>query len=287
MGVGLSFLDFTISRALRHFCRSRHFEEESPFSTNILLEVLTKKNTAFDTLGIKVIKTAAGHEDHPIPRKGTMRIPFYQFNPETFSFIDDPVLILEDFWSAEERRQFRSAMERATWTSLTDMPAVAQAFPNCGNWLKADIGGPEASHFLERVGMPCIANYIESFPNIKNRHVNFNFYSYKAGDCLPTHDDTDDAYTYAKGRKPPTRRLALATYFHEEWHPDWGGELIMYGPPANPGQQTSLQVTHCIPPSPGSLAIFAVPRQHRVCRVDALAGEQKRLSIAGWFMTEH
>lgn len=216
-----------------------------------------------------------------------MRVSFPKFNPEKFSFKDDPVLILEDFWSAAERQQFRSAMEGSTWTALADMPAVAQAFPNCGNWLKADIGAAEASHFLERAGMPCIANYIESFPNIRGRHVNFNFYSYSAGDCLPTHDDTDDAYSYAQGRTPPTRRLALATYFHEEWHPDWGGELIIYGSPAGAGRNSSLQVTHCIPPIPGSLAIFTVPRQHRVCRVDVLAGAHTRLSIAGWFMTEH
>ncbi len=216
-----------------------------------------------------------------------MKIPYSEFDAETFSFAEDPVLILEDFWTAEERQRFRKAMERCVWTTLAEMPPVAQAFPNCGNWRKADIQGPEASHFIRRVGMPCVAAYIESFANIKGRHVNFNYYSYAAGDCLPTHDDTDDLYTYAQGRKPPTRRLALATYFHEEWHPDWGGELIIYGPPAHADQKTSLQVTHCIPPSPGSLAIFAVPRQHRVCRVDALAGDHKRLSIAGWFMTEH
>lgn len=216
-----------------------------------------------------------------------MRVPFPKFNPETFSFREDPVLIVEDFWSGEERERFRSAMQRSRWTALLDMPAVAQAFPNCGNWLKADIEGAEASHFLERVGMPCIANYVESFPNIKGRHVNFNFYSYSAGDCLPTHDDTDDVYTYDQGRIPPTRRLALVTYFHEEWHPDWGGELIIYGSPAGTKPNTSLQITHCIPPIPGSLAIFTVPRQHRVCRVDALAGIHTRLSIAGWFMTDH
>ncbi|MEC4679667.1 MAG: hypothetical protein VST67_03095 [Nitrospirota bacterium] len=32
---------------------------------------------------------------------------------------------------------------------------------------------------------------------------------------------------------------------------------------------------------------ITVPQFHRVCRVDALAGNHKRLSIAGWFMTEH
>lgn len=38
---------------------------------------------------------------------------------------------------------------------------------------------------------------------------------------------------------------------------------------------------------PGCLAIFTVPRYHRVCLVDRVAGNQRRLSIAGWFMTEH
>ncbi len=216
-----------------------------------------------------------------------MNTKFSQFHPEQFSFAEDPVLILEDFWSQEERKGVREAMARSKWIALADMPPVAQAFPNCGNWKKSDLAPFEAAHFMQRVGMACIASYVESFPNIKKRHVNFNYYSYGAGDCLPTHDDTDDLYTYAEGRRPPTRRLALVTYFHEEWHPDWGGELILYGPPMDSKKNTSLQVTHCIPPLPGSLAIFTVPRQHRVCRVDALAGDHTRLSIAGWFMTEH
>ncbi len=216
-----------------------------------------------------------------------MRTDFSTFNPSQFSFARDPILILENFWSPKERAMFRKAMEASAWTALRDMPPVAKAFQDCGNWLKAEIAEKEAAHFMQRVGMPCIADYVESFPHIKGRHVNFNYYSYSAGDCLSTHDDTDDAYTYAQGRKPPTRRLALATYFHEEWHPDWGGELLMYETSSPSTGAMSLQVTHCISPSPGSLAIFAVPRQHRVCRVDTLAGDHKRLSIAGWFMTEH
>ena len=140
---------------------------------------------------------------------------------------------------------------------------------------------------MERVGLPCVAEYVESFPNITGRHINFNYYSYGVGDCLSTHDDTDDAYTYAQGRVPPTRRLALATYFHDEWQPDWGGELILYKETDGLKGKKNLEVAQCITPSPGSLAIFAVPRFHRVCRVDPLAGDHKRLSIAGWFMTEH
>lgn len=216
-----------------------------------------------------------------------MKTNFPNFLSEQFSFSQDPVLILENFWSADERKMFREAMKRSTWTALADMPLVAQAFQNCGNWLKAEIAPAEGNHFLDRVGLPCVASHIESFPNITGRHINFNYYSYGMGDCLSTHDDTDDAYTYVQGEIPPTRRLALATYFHEEWQPDWGGELIMYHETRDTQGRTTLEVDQCIAPLPGSLAIFVVPRFHRVCRVDTLAGDHKRLSIAGWFMTEH
>ena len=118
---------------------------------------------------------------------------------------------------------FRSAMGQSQWTPLDAMPPVAKAFANCGNWLKAEIGPPTAQEFIQRVGLPCVANYMESFANIKGRHINFNFYSYQAGDCLSTHDDTDDIYSYDRGQRPPTRRLALVTYFHQEWQPRLGG----------------------------------------------------------------
>ena len=216
-----------------------------------------------------------------------MKTYFSSFNPELFSFAQDPVLILEHFWSVEERKMFREAMNHSSWTALADMPPVEQAFQNCGNWLKAEIDPAKANYFMERIGLSCVAEYMESFPDIIDRHINFNYYSYGAGDCLSTHDDTDDAYTYAQGKIPPTRRLALATYFHEEWQPDWGGELIMYHETRDEQGRTCLEVDQCITPSPGSVAIFAVPRFHRVCRVDPLAGDHKRLSIAGWFMTEH
>lgn len=216
-----------------------------------------------------------------------MKTRFSDFDPTKFSFKDNPILVLEQFWSPSEMASFRGAMEASKWTALAEMPLVAKAFSNCGNWLKAEIGAMEARGFLQRVGLPCVAEYMESFPDIKGRHVNFNYYSYKAGDCLPTHDDTDDAYTYSQGHRPPTRRLALVTYFHQEWQPDWGGELILYKETKDQKGNRTLEVSDCIAPTPGSLAMFTVPRFHRVARVDPLAGEHKRLSIAGWFMTEH
>jgi len=216
-----------------------------------------------------------------------MKTPFTEFDPTRFSFKVNPVLILEQFWSPSEMASFRDAMKGSQWTALAEMPLVAKAFLNCGNWLKAEVGPMEARGFMERVGLPCVAEYMESFPNIKGRHVNFNYYSYKAGDCLPTHDDTDDAYSYSQGHRLPTRRLALVTYFHQEWQPDWGGELILYEEKKDQQGNRTLEVSECVAPTPGSLALFTVPRFHRVCRVDSLAGEHKRLSIAGWFMTEH
>ncbi len=195
--------------------------------------------------------------------------------------------MLENFWSEQESAMFRKAMAQASWKSLADMPAVAQAFQNCGNWVKAEMGQPEGETFLNKLSLPCIANYVESFPNIKQRHINFNYYSYGVGDCLSTHDDTDEAYAAQTQPPPPLRRLALVTYFHSEWNPDWGGELIVYQAKKTKDGKQRLEIDQCIAPSPGSLVIFSVPRFHRVCRVDALAGEHKRLSIAGWFMTEH
>ena len=157
---------------------------------------------------------------------------------------------------------FRQAMEESKWTALADMPLVAKAFSNCGNWGKAEIGSTEALGFMQRVGLPCIGEYMESFPNIKGRHVNFNYYSYKAGDCLSTHDDTDDAYSHSQGHRPPTRRLALVTYFHQEWQPDWGGELMLYEEKKDQQGNRTLEVSDCVAPHsrlPGHLHRSTIP----------------------------
>ena len=41
-----------------------------------------------------------------------MKTNFSDFHPTEFSFAQDPVLILEHFWSAEERKMFREAIMR-------------------------------------------------------------------------------------------------------------------------------------------------------------------------------
>lgn len=204
----------------------------------------------------------------------------------SFSFQRSPVLVVENFWSSDEREFFRDQMSQASWKSLSDLPNARQDFPNSGNWAKAEIGPEEGQRFLSRLQLSCIRDYIESFPNIIGRHVGFNYYSYSAGDCLLTHDDTDQG-RLVESRRALQRRIAVVTYFHEEWQPDWGGELIIYERRDRAEGAVNLTPTHCIEPRPGSLVMFTVPRFHRVCRVDITAGQHRRLSIAGWFMTEH
>lgn len=210
------------------------------------------------------------------------------FDPDGFSFHQDPVLIVENFWTAEERQVFRRGLASAPWTSLAEMPQVRKAFPNCGNWGKAEIAGREAAFLLRRLALPCIERYIESFPDIRRRHMSFSYYAYAAGDCLLTHDDTVQPAPDSPVPSPALfRRIALVSYLHDEWHPDWGGELMIYAKGEKERDDGRLSITHCIAPLPGSLVLFTVPRFHRVCRVDPLGGGHRRLSIAGWFMTEH
>ena len=59
------------------------------------------------------------------------------------SFRNRPVLVVENFWSAEERRFFREGMNKATWKQLSDLENVQQDFPDSGNWAKAEIGSAE------------------------------------------------------------------------------------------------------------------------------------------------
>lgn len=218
-----------------------------------------------------------------------MQVSWPDFDPTAFSFHDDPVLVIENFWTTVERRRFRDAMQRSSWQALHDMPQVHAAFPNCGNWRKGSIAFPEVSRLLDRLALPCIERYIESFRGITGRSLSFSYYSYGSGDCLLTHDDTAQAgHSSLDAARVSRRRLALVSYVHEEWQADWGGELIIYEADRQTGMgRPTLRISHCIAPEPGSLVLFTVPRFHRVCRVDPVAGEHSRLSIAGWLLTDH
>lgn len=216
-----------------------------------------------------------------------MKIRFQDFEPSRFSFHDHPVLVLEDFWSEKEMSTFRAAMEACHWTRLSEMPEVQKVFRNCGDWLKGELANPEREHMIRRTLMPCVEEYMHSFSDVKKGIMSFNYYVYSAGDCLSLHDDRASGDP-SDARQPfVRRRIALTTYIHSEWQPNWGGEFVAYREQNGDPTSSKMSVSHWISPEPGQLTLFTVPRLHRVCRVDPLAGLHKRLSISGWFMTEH
>ena len=216
-----------------------------------------------------------------------MRVRLKDFDAARFSLREDPVLVLEEFWSQEEMARFRAAMQAAQWTARDEMPDTRRNFSDCGNWRKADIVEPQRSALVERVLLFFVAEFVDSFEGVIGRVMNFNYFNYASGDCLSLHTDERSERLDDPRRESITRRVALATYVHDSWDVNWGGELILYDKKASGGQDEAYDITNCISPEPGSLVLFTVPRHHRVCRVDPLAGDNKRLSIAGWFMTDH
>lgn len=216
-----------------------------------------------------------------------MKIPFRDFDPSGFSFHDHPVLVLQDFWSEEDMARFRSAMERSRWTRLSEKPHTQSTFRDCGDWLQAELAEPERDELVRRALMPCVESYMHSFTDVKQGIMSFNYYIYGVGDCLSLHSDLESDDPQDARRTYVRRRIALTTYLHQRWHPDWGGEFVAYRALSDDPESPKLEASHWILPEPGQLTLFTVPRMHRVCRVDPLAGSNKRLSIAGWFMTEH
>lgn len=107
-------------------------------------------------------------------------------------------------------------MQAAQWTARDEMPDTRRTFSDCGNWRKADIVEPQRSALVERVLLPFVAEFVDSFEGVIGRVMNFNYFNYASGDCLSLHTDER------------SERLAIQ-----------------------------------------------------------LAGDNKRLSIAGWFMTDH
>jgi SM-20-related protein len=216
-----------------------------------------------------------------------MKFRFRDFDPSSFSFHEHPVLVLQGFWSEEDMSKFRSAMDSCQWTRLSEMPRVEKTFRNCGDWLKGELADPERDEVIRRALMPCVEEYIQSFSDVKQGVMSFNYYIYGVGDCLSLHDDRHSDDPDDERQPFIRRRIALTTYLHDQWSPDWGGEFVAYREKPDGPDSKTMEVTHWITPEPGQLTLFTVPRLHRVCRVDPLAGPHKRLSISGWFMTEH
>ena len=57
-----------------------------------------------------------------------MQIEFEHFDSERFSFHEHPVLVIENFFTNEERRYFQHAMQRAAWTPLREKRHLRETF---------------------------------------------------------------------------------------------------------------------------------------------------------------
>ena len=201
-----------------------------------------------------------------------------EFDPTTFSFANDPVLIVEDFWSAEEAAYFRECMTKARWINEAERFNALDTFYGSGTWQK---GFPELDEekqrFFSCLMIPCAKNAMTSTPGYDGHYMNMNYYSYGQGDCLPTHNDYNAYPSAGNDLEGYDRRLAYVCYWHETWKSDWGGELFIYQ-----NVDDRMLVDYCIIPKPGTLVMFTVPRPHRIARIDPYAGDHKRLSSAGW-----
>lgn len=110
---------------------------------------------------------------------------------------------------------------------------------------------------------------------------------YPVGSALSPHCDAD-------------RYTGSFTYFlHRTWSPLWGGELIVYEPGAATVETDGIEgarswlsgftgqlgagADRAVFPAPNRMALLGRNRIHRIARVDANAGANVRLSIAGFF----
>jgi SM-20-related protein len=95
-----------------------------------------------------------------------MRVRLEDFDAAGFSLHEHPVLVLENFWSPEEMTRYRGAMQRSDWITRGSMEDTAKSFPGCGDWGKAVIQEPERDSFLQRVMMPFVTDFVDSFEDV-------------------------------------------------------------------------------------------------------------------------
>jgi hypothetical protein len=119
-------------------------------------------------------------------------------------------------------------------------------------------------------------------------------YAYPAGAALSWHDDAE---IYSG---------AFIFYAHPAWSPRWGGELLVADPAtaratagarreprAAPGGAPDAYddallargLGQFVMPRPNRLVLLAGGQPHTLARVSAAAGDRRRVSIAGFFLT--
>ena len=87
---------------------------------------------------------------------------------------------------------------------------------------------------------------------------------YRPGHVLTAHNDV------SAGKN---RLYGYVLNFSRDWRPDWGGNLLFYGPDGH--------IEHGWTPAFNALNLFAIPTRHAVTQVASFAARD-RLSIVGW-----
>ena len=95
--------------------------------------------------------------------------------------------------------------------------------------------------------------------------VEAHFACYNTGEFYALHRDNP------QGKNG--RIMSTVYYLHEEWQPDWGGELHL---------QDKNQIWHTLVPQPNRMVIFQSDLLHEVQRA-----KHQRLSITGWLRSEN
>ena len=204
-----------------------------------------------------------------------MRVRFDspEFDPTTYDFHTDPILIIDNFFTPADRATIINRMRKVDWHDAP--PRLTDVLNQ--SWRGAFV--PKEEHSIISAQLfqwPCISKYIGK----KDDHyTDLTYYRYRTGDYLAKHDDF--SYYDSSGVTSITwstteRKLSIVGYVHNRWQDDWGGELVMY----RDGEEKQI-----ITPEPGRLVLFTVPFVHEVIPVARREDtELARLSISGWIM---
>jgi hypothetical protein len=157
----------------------------------------------------------------------------------------------EEQWTdaADEDRLFRLSR-------LAGIPPQYKLSPNALTYLRfrQTFQRPEFEQFFESItGLPLGAS------------DDFGVHSMSVGDFLRPH--SDDMLN---------RRVALVIYLSPDWQPGYGGSLHVVDPG---GGETKVEADY------NSMVVFDVlaDTTHFVARIDDAAGENRRLTIGGWY----
>ena len=136
----------------------------------------------------------------------------------------------------------------------SNRPDIASLNPLVYVKFRADLANPRFIAFFQHITDLSLKALDE---------INVN--AFQVADYLRPH--SDEGYG---------RRLAFILYLNPQWDPAYGGALHIVG---HNNQQITLEVEH------NSLVMFDVKghKMHYVGAINESAGEQRRLSLGGWY----